>query len=89
MNKPALERVSPDELKLEYVESSAIPVFAARLDGTPLTGVVYASRGVVDWNGPFKDGLPHGQFHLVWGDRMPVKVWLEKGKEVGAPPGVA
>lgn len=62
--------VSPPGLLLTYVEDRAVPVFATSADGVPYTGQASASYATVDWTGTFKDGKPHGEFRIIWGDRL-------------------
>lgn len=68
--------ISPPGLLFTYVEECAVPVFASSADGVPFNGPVSASYGIVDWSGPFKDGKPHGEFRITWGDRVSVSTLL-------------
>jgi len=68
----------------EFEASDIVPKFA-RQHGIPYTGFATASDPIVEWGGPFVDGLPHGKFFICWGDRVTRHYWYENGVEVDGP----
>ena len=69
-------------LSFEYLENRVIPVHAKDRSGAPYTGRASGSVGVADWAGTFRNGLPHGEFKIVWGDRYSGSVRFENGLEI-------
>ncbi len=76
---------SSDSVVFDYEASSVVPVAAYCADGAPYTGRAYGSVGSADWRGAFEDGRPHGEFKIVWGDRMSGSVWFDSGARVENP----
>ncbi|SEM18393.1 hypothetical protein SAMN05428989_3300 [Pseudoxanthomonas sp. GM95] len=69
-----------------------VPVEARNRDGSLFTGAAYGtffgerSLDAIEWRGPFKDGLPDGEF-LIFHDSessTPLKLTYVKGKRVSA-----
>ena len=69
-------------LSFEYLENRVIPALVKDRSGALYTGRASGSIGVADWAGTFHNGLPHGEFKIVWGDRYSGSVQFEKGLEV-------
>ena len=69
-------------LSFKYSGNSVIPTLVKDRSGAPYTGRASGSVGVADWAGTFQNGLPHGEFKIVWGDRHSGSVRFEKGLEV-------
>lgn len=79
----ALRTEEPDEVVFEYQDHLVVPVAAYYYaTGAPYTGRGHGSNGVADWLGPFENGLPHGEFQIVWGDRMSGSAWFAHGAKV-------
>jgi hypothetical protein len=74
------------KLQVEYDHSSAVPRFATHPSGRPYTGKASGTMDVVDWQGEFVDGRPHGVFRIFWGDRMSSTCSYEHGKVVSETP---
>ena len=55
------------DLQFRYAENHVIPIFAALSNGTAYTGRACGSIDAADWMGEFINGLPHGEFRVVWG----------------------
>lgn len=72
-------------LSFEYSGNSVIPTFVKDRSGAPYTGRASGSIGVADWAGTFHNGLPHGEFKLVWGDRYSGSVRFENGLQISPP----
>lgn len=64
---------------IKYDEHSYLPRFASTAQGEPFNGRTFSSRGIADWIGGFRNGLPHGEFLLVLGDRQSSYVTFENG----------
>jgi hypothetical protein len=74
-----------NNLQFRYAENHAVPIFAALPNGAAYTGRAYGSIDAADWMGEFINGLPHGEFRIVWGDRVTGSVWFENGTPVKSP----
>ena len=69
-------------LSFEYSGNSVVPTFVKDRTGAPYTGRASGSISVADWAGTFHNGLPHGEFKIVWGDRYSGSVGFENGLEM-------
>ena len=62
--------VPEGELDLQYSDRYVIPSFARTKTGNRFTGSAYGTffgetrLDCVEWEGPFKDGRPHGSFKV-------------------------
>ena len=68
-------------LLFEY-DKFAVPVWVHDDANNPFTGYASESIGAADWSGQFIDGLPHGEFTVVWADRVTVKIKFDRGREI-------
>jgi hypothetical protein len=66
----------------EYEEKSAVPVWVQDDANNPFTGYASESIGAADWSGQFIDGLPHGEFIVVWADRMTIRIRFDHGRQI-------
>ncbi|MCW4454504.1 hypothetical protein OK348_06815 [Flavobacterium sp. MXW15] len=65
-NPHGCNNVPPDVI-FEYRDGYALPVRAMRISGEPYSGKASGSISVVDWDGAFCDGVPHGDFMWTYG----------------------
>lgn len=66
-----------------YAYEGYFPTFASWNTGEPFSGKASDTEGYADWSGGFLDGLPHGPFVLVLGDRQTTYLKFDRGQEVG------
>ena len=60
----------PADVDFEYEEHSVIPVSATYKNGSPYSGTAWGSISHADWSGTYVNGAPHGQFKIIWGDKV-------------------
>lgn len=79
-------RTHPVDVQFDTAGKAVIPA-CARRRGLPYTGEAGGIDDIVQWGGCFAEGVPHGAFHIRWGDRVTSRVWLRHGVELGGPEG--
>lgn len=73
---------SPKDVVFVYKNKGRIPSFASYEDGRPYSGKASGTMGIADWWGPYREGLPDGEFNVVLGDRGRFKYEYIRGKYV-------
>jgi hypothetical protein len=57
----------PNDVTFKYKKNYALPIGATSSSGEPYSGRASGSIGVVDWQGYFLNGVPHGRFMWLFG----------------------
>ena len=72
----------PLDVCFEYEQTSYIPIASVDSDGKPYTGKAHGTHGIADWSGAYIEGLCHGEFRIVLGDRSGGSCMFKHGERV-------